>query len=55
LKGDSFTGQDKWNAPCTGNDSCISGYFTKWVSPSEAYSHGSDALDLGARVVILTA
>jgi Flp pilus assembly protein TadG len=54
LTGYSFGGQYKWNAPCTGNDSCIRGYFTTFVAPSDAFTYGAGTPDLGARIVTLT-
>nr|WP_197676337.1 pilus assembly protein TadG-related protein [Nakamurella panacisegetis] len=38
-----------------GNTNWIKGYFTKFVAPSDAFTYGSGAPDLGARVVRLTA
>lgn len=55
ITGYNFGGQYKWNAPCTGSNSCISGYFSVLVEPSEAFTYGSGNPDLGARIVKLTA
>lgn len=42
--------------PCGGNDSCIRGYFVKYVEPSENFTYGGgEGPDLGARIVALTA
>ena len=54
ITGYNFGGQYKWNAPCTGSDSCISGYFTAFVEPSDAFTYGTGSPDLGARIVTLT-
>jgi Flp pilus assembly protein TadG len=54
LTGYNFGGQYKWNAQCTGNDSCITGYFTVLVDPSNAFTYGTGTPDLGARIVTLT-
>jgi Flp pilus assembly protein TadG len=57
ITGYSFGGQYKWpqNPPCNGNDSCIAGYFTVFVEPSEAFTYGTGNADLGARLVKLSA
>lgn len=54
LTGYNFGGQYKWNSQCTGNDTCITGLFTKMVAPSDAFTYGTGAPDLGARVFTLT-
>ena len=54
LTGYNFGGQYKWNAPCTGNDSCIRGYFTQILAPSDAFTYGAGTPDLGVRLVTLT-
>jgi hypothetical protein len=55
ITGYSFGGQYKTSpAPCKGNDSCIAGYFTVLVDPSQAFTTDGSAVDLGARVITLT-
>jgi Putative Flp pilus-assembly TadE/G-like len=55
VTGYSFGGQYKWNAPCGGNDSCIQGYFTKFVGNPLSFTYSSTAPDLGGRIVKLVA
>ena len=59
ITGYSFGGQYKWpnNAPCSGDDSCIRGYFTRMVilaGSEPAFTYGTGHPDLGASVVALT-
>lgn len=42
-------------SPCGGNDRCIRGYFLRYVEPSDTFTYGAGGLDLGARIVTLTA
>ena len=53
LTGYYLGGQYKVNAPCTGNDRCIRGYFTRFVSPDESFTYSPSAPDFGAEVVKL--
>ena len=53
ITGYYFGGQYKWNNPCGGNDRCISGYFTQFVEPSDAFFYDSTAPSLGAWVLRL--
>ncbi|MGY1813064.1 pilus assembly protein TadG-related protein [Blastococcus sp. SYSU D00820] len=39
--------------PCSGNDRCISGYFTRWVELSDAFTSSPTAPDLGAEILRL--
>ncbi|GGL88896.1 pilus assembly protein TadG-related protein [Nakamurella endophytica] len=56
VTGYNFGGQNKSSpAPCSGNDSCIAGYFTVYVEPSQGWTYGAAAPDLGARLVTLVA
>jgi Flp pilus assembly protein TadG len=41
-------------APCSGNDRCIQGYFTKFVDLTEAFTYSAGAPALGASVIELT-
>lgn len=54
LTGYNITGQYKWQAPCTGNDSCIRGYFTQYVPSTDTFTSSATAPDLGARFVYLS-
>lgn len=42
----------RWNSACSGNERCISGYFTEYVELSDAFSYG-EAPDLGSSVAHL--
>ncbi len=54
ITGYSFGGQfDTTPKPCSGNERCVSGYFTRLVDLSEAFSYSSDAPSLGASVLEL--
>jgi len=55
ITGYHFGGKYSWNKPCSGNDRCIRGYFTRFVDLSEAFQYGSEAPELGASIVSLTA
>ncbi|MEO7375259.1 MAG: pilus assembly protein TadG-related protein [Nakamurella sp.] len=55
LTGYSFGGQYKWNAPCSGNERCVSGYFARMVDLSEAFTYSTTAPNLGASLIALTA
>jgi Flp pilus assembly protein TadG len=49
-----FAGQYKGvNKPCSGNDRCIRGYFTRFVQPDDAFFYDSSAPNLGAWVLRL--
>jgi Flp pilus assembly protein TadG len=48
--GGQFTTSPK---PCTGNDRCVSGYFTRFVELSDAWNYSPDAPTLGASVLRL--
>ncbi|WP_029433860.1 pilus assembly protein TadG-related protein [Blastococcus sp. URHD0036] len=39
--------------PCTGNERCISGYFTRWVELSDDFTTSPTAPDLGAELLRL--
>jgi hypothetical protein len=39
--------------PCSGNDRCVTGYFTRFVELSDAFSLDPDAPDLGSAVLRL--
>ncbi|MGY1773122.1 pilus assembly protein TadG-related protein [Blastococcus sp. SYSU D00813] len=39
--------------PCSGNDRCISGYFTRWVELSDDFTTSPTAPDLGAEILRL--
>ncbi|MDP5185441.1 pilus assembly protein TadG-related protein [Blastococcus sp. BMG 814] len=54
LTGYSFTGQYKSDPrPCTGNDRCITGYFTRFVELSDDWSYSPDAPQMGASILRL--
>ncbi|WP_104524021.1 pilus assembly protein TadG-related protein [Blastococcus atacamensis] len=54
LIGYHFTGQFKTEPkPCNGNERCVSGYFTRFVELSDAWSYSPDAPSLGASVLRL--
>lgn len=54
LTGYNFGGQYKWNAPCSGNARCLSGYFTRMVDLTESFTYSSTAPNLGASLIALT-
>ena len=55
LTGYDFVGQYAWNAKsCKGNDHCVKGYFTRFVSLDEAFTYSATAPAFGAAVVSLT-
>ena len=39
--------------PCTGNDRCVAGYFTRFVDLSERFTYTDDGPDLGAAILRL--
>ena len=57
ITGYNFGGQYSWSMPastCKGQDRCIRGYFTKFVSLAEAFTYSTSAPQLGTSVVTLT-
>jgi hypothetical protein len=54
ITGYDFAGQYRWNSPCSGNERCIRGYFTAFVTLSDAFTYDLTAPRLGAAVVALT-
>jgi Flp pilus assembly protein TadG len=48
--GGQFTTTPK---PCSGNDRCLSGYFTRFVELSDAWNYSPDAPQLGASILRL--
>jgi Flp pilus assembly protein TadG len=56
LTGYHFGGQyDAGSGTCNGNARCVKGYFSRFVDLSEAFTYGSEAPQLGASVLKLTA
>jgi Flp pilus assembly protein TadG len=54
ITGYALGGQfDTARRPCTGNDRCIAGYFTRWVELSDAFTTSPTAPDLGAEILRL--
>jgi len=54
LTGYSLGGQYNTSPkPCTGNDRCVSGYFTRYVELSDAWNYSPTAPQLGASVLRL--
>jgi Flp pilus assembly protein TadG len=54
LTGYSLGGQyNSTPKPCTGNDRCVSGYFTRFVELSDAWNYSPDAPQLGASILRL--
>jgi Flp pilus assembly protein TadG len=54
LTGYSLGGQYNTSPkPCTGNDRCVSGYFTRFVELSDAWTYSPDAPQLGASILRL--
>jgi Flp pilus assembly protein TadG len=55
VTGYDFVGQYSWNKPagCGGSERCIAGYFTRFVTISEAFDYSASAPQLGAAVVSL--
>ena len=54
LTGYSLGGQyNSTPKPCTGNDRCVSGYFTRFVELSDAWSYSPTAPTLGASILRL--
>ena len=56
ITGYHFVGQYSWNggSTCKGNDRCIKGYFTRFVSLDEAFTYAPSAPAFGGVVVDLT-
>lgn len=55
LTGYFFGGQyQSPSPPCSGNSRCVSGYFTKFVDLSQAFTYGTGSRDLGLSLVTLT-
>jgi hypothetical protein len=54
ITGYYFINSYSWNAGCSGNARCITGYFTRFVDLTEAFQYGPSAPALGASVVSLT-
>ena len=42
-----------WNSPCSGNERCISGYFTEFLDRSDDFEYGPSTQNLGATAVYL--
>ncbi len=56
ITGYSFGGQYKSSPPpCSGNERCIRGYFTRYVDSTGDFQYDPDAPDLGGRVAQLVA
>lgn len=54
ITGFAFGGQFSTSPkPCTGNARCVSGYFTRLVDSSDAFSYSPDAPDLGTSILRL--
>jgi Flp pilus assembly protein TadG len=54
LTGYSLGGQfDTTPKPCNGNDRCVTGYFTRFVELSDAWTYSPDAPQLGASILRL--
>jgi Flp pilus assembly protein TadG len=54
ITGYSLGGQYRTSPqPCTGNDRCVAGYFTRFVDLSERFTYTDDGPDLGAAVLRL--
>jgi Flp pilus assembly protein TadG len=53
ITGYYFAGQYSLNKPCSGSERCISGYFTRWVDLSDAFTTSPTAPDLGAEILRL--
>jgi hypothetical protein len=54
ITGYHFGGQNSWNSPCSGNQRCIRGYFTKYAGVLDAFDFGPSAPNLGTSLVSLT-
>jgi hypothetical protein len=54
ITGYYFAGRYRWDSPCTGAQRCIRGYFTRFVSLSDAFTYDLVAPRLGASVVALS-
>jgi hypothetical protein len=53
ITGYFFGGQYSWNKPCSGNERCVAGYFTRFVDLSERFTYTNDGPDLGAAILRL--
>jgi Flp pilus assembly protein TadG len=53
ITGYYFAGKYSWQKPCSGNERCIRGYFTRFVEASQRFSCHSKAPQLGASIVRL--
>jgi Flp pilus assembly protein TadG len=54
ITGYSLGGQYKTSpAPCSGNDRCLAGYFTRFVDLSDRFTYTDDGPDLGASILRL--
>lgn len=53
ITGYHFGGQYTWGNPCKGEDRCITGHFTQFVEPSDAFFYDSTAPSLGAWILRL--
>ncbi|HET7476554.1 MAG TPA: TadE/TadG family type IV pilus assembly protein [Dermatophilaceae bacterium] len=49
-----FGGQNSWNAPCSGDNRCIRGYFARFVDSSDSFHYGTGSPQLGATILTLT-
>ncbi len=54
IAGYYFNNSFAWNPRCSGNNRCITGYFTRFVDLTEAFKYGTNAPALGVSVVSLT-
>ena len=54
ITGYHFGGQySTTNKPCSGNERCVAGYFTRFVDLSERFDYSPDAAQLGAAILRL--
>ena len=53
ITGYYFAGQYSVNAPCGGDDRCISGYFVRFVDASDRFTYTNTGPDLGADILRL--
>lgn len=53
VTGYHFGGQYSWNSPCSGNNRCVRGYFTRFVDLGEAFTYSPTAPPLGASILHL--
>ena len=55
ITGYDFVGKYQWNAKqCKGNDHCVKGYFTRFVSLDKSFTYSATAPAFGASVISLT-